>query len=501
MIRSITKLFAGTTARANSRNRTPRQAQLTLEALEARENPSTLLPGPVSHFQAAAHVLPGLPMATPSTPAFSARAISNTQVSLSWNRVSSASGYVVDEWINGAWKQIGSFGSGSSSCTVTGLKAGTTYYFDVGAQNTAGTTWASYQAVSTRAASQTFDHPTAGAAYRPVSGSLFGSGGPSYLDVQQGSVGDCSLLSSLAEVAVRTPSVIQSMFSYQGTAFEDGATVNIYTVRLYDTNGYARYITVDTELPAGGSYYERSNNGVFWVGLAEKAYAQANGMGYVRTSYPRSDSYSALNGLDPAWTLQAITGRSTRDFSINPTNLAAAWNAGKLIVLASSSHPANTYIVGGSDGTHAYAVVSYTASSSTPFGVYNPWGSDNAGWAPANYHGHKVYGFFSANSTFLSQNFSMQSITNSAPGEMHPMIAVVNWTSASVNGNTATGKTTAMEVGNAKKGTAGATVETTTKAGSREDSISMARAMNSTSGHVGFDIDLIALALTPLRRR
>lgn len=501
MIRSITKLFAGTTGKPNSRNRSSRQALLTLEALESRENPSTLLPGPVSHFQAAAHVLPSLPMATPSTPSFSARAISNTQVSLSWNRVSGANGYVVDQWINGAWKQIGSFGSGSSSCTVKGLRAGTTYYFDVGAHNTSGVTWASYQAVSTRTVSQTFDHPAAGAAYRPVSGSLFGSGGPSYRDVQQGAVGDCSLLSSLAEVAVRTPSVIQSMFSYQGTAYEDGATVNVYTVRLYDTNGYARYITVDTELPAGGSYYERSDNGVFWVGLAEKAYAQANGMGYVRTRFPRSDSYSALNGLDPAWTLQAITGRSTRDFSINPTNLAAAWNSGKLIVLASSSNPANTYIVGGSDGTHAYAVVSYTASSSTPFGVYNPWGSDSAGWAPANYHGHRVYGLFWANSTFISQNFSMQSITNSAPGQMHATIAVVNWTSATVNGNAATGTATAMGVGNAKKETAGAGVETTTKSGSREDSTSMVKAMNSAASHVGFDIDLIALALTPIRRR
>ena len=56
-----------------------------------------------------------------------------------------ATGYLVDEWINGAWMQIGSLGSGSTSYAVTGLSPNTTYYFDVAAYNSAGTTWANYQ--------------------------------------------------------------------------------------------------------------------------------------------------------------------------------------------------------------------------------------------------------------------------------------------------------------------------------------------------------------------
>ena len=94
---------------------------------------------------------------------------------------------------------------------------------------------------------------------------------------------------------------------------------------------------MDTELPSGGSYYDHPANGVLWVALAEKAYAEANGHGFVTTGNVGSDSYDALNDGDPAWALQAITGKSASDFSINPTNIAAAWNAGELIVLCTSN--------------------------------------------------------------------------------------------------------------------------------------------------------------------
>ena len=115
-------------------------------------------------------------------------------------------------------------------------------------------------------------------------------------------------------------------------------------------------------------------NGVLWVALAEKAYAEANGAGIVTTQHVGSDSYAALNGGYPAWALQAITGKPASYFTINPTNIAAAWNAGQLIVLGSSPNANDNLIVGDSNGTHAYAVINYNASSSTPFELYNPWG-------------------------------------------------------------------------------------------------------------------------------
>src|SRR5712692_9550649 len=72
-------------------------------------------------------------MPTVAAPWLTATAVSGTQINLGWNSVAGANGYLVDEWINGAWKQIGNFGSGASGCPVSGLSPNNTYYFDVGA--------------------------------------------------------------------------------------------------------------------------------------------------------------------------------------------------------------------------------------------------------------------------------------------------------------------------------------------------------------------------------
>ncbi len=85
----------------------------------------------------------------PAAPSFTARAVSATQINLAWTPVAGATGYLVNQWINGAWKQICSLGSGSTGYAVTGLSPNTTYYFEVGAPNAAGTTWASYQSATT----------------------------------------------------------------------------------------------------------------------------------------------------------------------------------------------------------------------------------------------------------------------------------------------------------------------------------------------------------------
>ena len=95
-------------------------------------------------------------------------------------------------------------------------------------------------------------NPAASAAYSPVTGTLFGPNGPSFLDVEQGQENDCWLIADLAEVAARAPSDIVNMFTYDGTALENGSVVGIYTVRFYNAVGAPVYVTVDTELPDGG---------------------------------------------------------------------------------------------------------------------------------------------------------------------------------------------------------------------------------------------------------
>lgn len=111
--------------------------------------------------------------------------------------------------------------------------------------------------------------------------------------------------------------------------------------------------------------------------------------------------------------LHAITGKPASDYSVNPTNIARAWNSGELIVLSSDSKPRNSDIVGG----HAYAVVGYNPWLGEPFEVFNPWGVDslvplgNSYWmAPGN----TVFGLFFATAACLSQNFTDQTVGSGA---------------------------------------------------------------------------------------
>jgi hypothetical protein len=198
--------------------------------------------------------------------------------------------------------------------------------------------------------------------------------------------------------------------------------VSVYTVRIYDNNGVAQYVTVDTELPGGGGLYDHPTTALgsttLWVALAEKAYAQANGAGFVTTGFEGSNSYAALNNGWPDWALPAITGQSASQYAVNPSDIAGAWNAGQLVVLCTST-PASSYIV----GNHCYALVGYDPSSGLPFEVFNAWGTDSNGWAPGN--ANTIYGLFNANDAFLSQNFSTEAFgSGAAPGgDMAPMPA------------------------------------------------------------------------------
>ena len=116
--------------------------------------------------------------------------------------------------------------------------------------------------------------------------------------------------------------------------------------------------------------------------------------------------------------MSAITGKSASDFYINTTNLAAAWNAGDLIVLGSSPSANDNLVVGDSQGTHAYAVVGYNASSSTPFELYNPWGVSSTVGSTISYNGSQVYGgAFYASAAMIQQDFADQSIGNGSSAE------------------------------------------------------------------------------------
>jgi hypothetical protein len=222
------------------------------------------------------------------------------------------------------------------------------------------------------------DHPTAmsGTTYQKAAGSLFPHD-PTYTDVHQGALGDCYYLASLGETALVSPATIKSMFITNG----DGT----YTVR-FNHSGVWEYVTVDSMLPATSSGREiyanygmsvTSSANPLWVALAEKAYAQMNESGWLRT-FPGTrgaNSYDALAGGYMFEALNQITARAGGYSAVSQTNFVTAFNAHKLITFGSNAQPGDG-VVGG----HAYAVVSYNTTTHQVT-LFNPWGINN-GSAP-----------------------------------------------------------------------------------------------------------------------
>lgn len=212
--------------------------------------------------------------------------------------------------------------------------------------------------------------------YRKASGQLFVNS-VDYTDIDQGGIGDCYFLSSLAETALKDPDAITSMFIVNG----DGT----YTVRFMH-DGKAAYVTVDSYLPTDSSgrfvfdgygQYATSSSNELWAELAEKAYVQINECGWIRTGMTGSGKnvYNAISGGYMDVALNQITGDATGWDYVTDTTFsafAASFNSGQLICLGSKDSPSSSQIV----GEHAYAVVGVSTLTQT-ITVFNPWGLDN----------------------------------------------------------------------------------------------------------------------------
>lgn len=220
---------------------------------------------------------------------------------------------------------------------------------------------------------------SSGYTYQYISGSLF-QNGISYLDVDQGAVGDCYFLAGLGMAALRNPNAIQSMFTDNG----DGT----FTVRFYN-QGVADYVTVDRYLPTffDRSVYARWGSSVanpaneLWVALAEKAYAQMNESGWIyRWDNNHTNSYKGIEGGFTGYALSDITGRQTTvQTSLNFNTMVNVWQQGGMLGLnsKSSGQTATTVVP-----DHAYVVVGYN-SATQKFTIYNPWGPNGG-----TYNGH-----------------------------------------------------------------------------------------------------------------
>ncbi|MEW8351192.1 MAG: C2 family cysteine protease [Candidatus Thiodiazotropha taylori] len=185
-------------------------------------------------------------------------------------------------------------------------------------------------------------------------------------DVNQGSLGDCYLIATIASIAKTNPEFISNMIADN----QDGT----YTVRLYDA-GHPRYIIVDADLYRNDNgdpaYTHGTNPREIWPAIIEKAYAKING-GYddIVSGYPRA-ALLALTGNVPHWS-------STSSISLDNmySQMERALTTGRPVIASSLSSGDSNYEQNGLAFRHAYSVTGvYTDTNGQRWvNLRNPWG-------------------------------------------------------------------------------------------------------------------------------
>jgi hypothetical protein len=224
-----------------------------------------------------------------------------------------------------------------------------------------------------------------GPTYQASTLPLYGVGGtPSYLDVNQGYLGDCYFVAALGEVALQDPSLIENMITNNGNG--------TYSVRFY-VNGQADYVTVNSQLPvmngydwANGSTQEFANSTtVSWVALVEKAFAELNSQSAAAQygGHPTGDSYEDING-GTAITLSELTDQTFGTYNLSPSSSTPSLNS--LMSTLSSDFTAGDEIIlstpeadnGNLVGDHMFMVTAVNANAGT-ISIQNPWNTAYSG--------------------------------------------------------------------------------------------------------------------------
>ncbi len=217
-----------------------------------------------------------------------------------------------------------------------------------------------------------------------VNKSLFGSG-PSATDINQGAIGDCYFLASIAAFAAVNPAVMQEAAVDLG----DGT----YIVE-FKRNGVNVHTRVSNAMPTGGfggmRFAHAGANNTMWAQVMEKAfahfrrgantYASLNGgwMGEVNNAFGKSSSFISLSQSDADFYSSMSSGLSNRN----------------AITFGTVSRPAN--LVGG----HAYTLISATRDGNgvARYTVRNPWGV--SGTSSENSGGYAVLTFAQMQANF-----------------------------------------------------------------------------------------------------
>ena len=245
---------------------------------------------------------------------------------------------------------------------------------------------AAYAGNVSKAAGVSLANPTDSGATTKANLSLFGTG-PAADDVNQGGVGDCYFLSSLAAFAGTAPGKL----SESAVDLGDGT----YAVQFYSQSKPV-YVRVSNSFASGWfggyAYAHPGADNTDWAMVMEKAFA------YFRSG---ANTFTSLNS---GWMGEAYSALGVANSSFNPSSFSQtsfystvtnALASGKPITLAALKAPDMV-------NNHAYTLVSAStdANGTAHYVVRNPWGS--SGDALEDSHGYATLTFAQLASNFAA---------------------------------------------------------------------------------------------------
>ncbi len=218
--------------------------------------------------------------------------------------------------------------------------------------------------------------PPDGSEYTNPGGPL-DDGSRSWDDVNQGGVGDCWALATLAGQGRQDPSFYDKMVRQN-----PNGTVS---VRLYDDSGNPHWITVTGDLPvkdgalagASGDSVRNSDSAENWPAYVEKALARAYDDG--------DESTSGYENIDRDWpdqSVEILTGKDARNIEASDASTAGIGDrvdSGQVVIVSTEGSDQGPYVHSNDSGNlvggHAYFVKDVLPDGRVVLG--NPWGSES----------------------------------------------------------------------------------------------------------------------------
>ncbi|WP_298325139.1 C2 family cysteine protease [Haloactinopolyspora sp.] len=180
-------------------------------------------------------------------------------------------------------------------------------------------------------------------------------GGSGVVQIDQGSIGECATLASIAAAVAADPGWVDKHIKQNPNG--------TFTVTIYDENGNPVEVTVNGNVPADGGnpiFNGRDSDGeINWASIYEKAMAQYQGGHYEE--------------IDGAYTAERVSETSGQDNNVVELPLITPWHLATFAQMQEAFENGKPIIMGG--GGHAYAVVGFEDGKVL---VQNPWGGEGS---------------------------------------------------------------------------------------------------------------------------